>query len=496
MVLDGTAERVLVARVVPGGPAASAGIRPGDAIVAIEGVAVAPGATVAAVARGIRGPVGSPLRLDVRNTVEQQPDGAKTRSIVVVRAAMASLFPSRVEQPLLVQPGVALIASAAQHTVGVLFTAATGPQSVVHYAWAMAPHGQPLAAAGAEHGEGAILWSAAGATIQIAEWRLDLAPWTERGALVAAASSLPVTPSDAASWKSLDPAAPRYVTLRPPPKVTQHNWPAGPCKLAIHAAIGPLPMAGRRMTVELRDERNTTMSAATERTDAKGVATLSLPAGVWTVVALHPSPGGGHRDLAFEAQLTGPVTTALRCDAGAAAAIELPLAALTEPPVAPLPATALNHTLVGKPLPAVTVRRWLGDGAAAPSQRGAMLLYVFATWCGPCKRTSPEVAEIAARLAGEDIAFVVASVDRDEAAIEDYVSALPRGGPAYAWSGPDLLETLDARGIPTMIAVDGAGVVRAVHTGTGVGVASWTTFLHSIAEKSAPEPKAKKKRSN
>ncbi|MCB9738107.1 MAG: PDZ domain-containing protein [Deltaproteobacteria bacterium] len=493
MVLDGqrTAKRtagVYVARVVPGGPAATAGLRPGDRIVAVGGDRLPDDVTVADVARRIRGKIGSRVQITVR------ADGSSgDRSADVERVAMESLFPTRVGRPLEVAADLALIATGAQHTIAIRFLDGGTPTEALRYAWAVAPAGKPAGTAGGARGEGLVRWTSVGATVQVDDLRVDLAPWPGHDRLVAAGSNLPVVVTDAAHWLTLDPSAQKVKMLRAPPKGSEPHWPAGGCKLTVKAAIGDAAFVLHRITLELRDGAGRVMPTATALTDADGEATFALPAGDWSAIALHHAKGGGHRDLAYAAKITAPAT-AVRCEEGQQVRLALPLQRLSEDPAGALPPTALQHPLVGKKLPEVHVRRWVGDGGRAPEAGDAMLLYVWATWCGPCKRTSPEIAEIAARAAGTGLRVVLASADRDETALEDYVAALPPDGPPVAWTGPDLLETLEVRGIPTVVLVDGSGVIRAVHTGTGISIATWQRAIAEVSTPHTPAPAAKAER--
>jgi thiol-disulfide isomerase/thioredoxin len=298
--------------------------------------------------------------------------------------------------------------------------------------------------------------------------------------LIAATSTLPVIVSDGARWRALDPAAQPAETLRPAPKAGPDRWPEGPCTLRLRAQIAGAPVVLHRVTARLIGASGPARLAATALTDADGEATLRLPAGRWRVVAVVPSAGGAHRDLAFAAALSAP-TEEVTCAAGAEARLALPLRRLDPPPPPPaLPAAARAHPLVGKPLPPIAVRRWLGEGAAAPRAGRALLLYAWATWCGPCKQTSPVVTELAARGEAAGVRVVFASVDRDEAALEDAVAAMPPDGPPVAHCGGELMATLQAPGIPTFVLVDAQGVVRAVHTGVGVPLARWEAELAAL----------------
>lgn len=71
-VLDGeSAERAFfVTDVVPGSPAAAAGLKPFDRVIAINGISIPPTASISDLAMQVRGPLGSPLELTVQRSGE------------------------------------------------------------------------------------------------------------------------------------------------------------------------------------------------------------------------------------------------------------------------------------------------------------------------------------------------------------------------------------------------------------------------------------------
>ena len=480
MVLDGRGGRVVVARVVPGGPAAQAGVKPGDVVLSVDGADVQPGAPVSKVAGMVRGPVGGSAALRV------QRDGALKPLILQVRRAdLSLLFPKRARRVLVVEPGLALIATSGRWSLGVMFPRGGAQGDLLTYQWALVSAGQKLSAASAQRGLGAVAWGRGGATVQIGDWRLDLKPWPAQGKLIVADSNLPLAPVAAAEWVAADPATAQYVRPRAAPQSYRIKWPAGPCTLRLQAQVDGSAAADYRLTLRMTDAQGDARPTPTVRMNASGGGVLRLPAGRWIVNGLQSSLAGAGHDLFYAATL--PETITVRCKAGetvdVTVATKRPVA--TQGDAAPtLPAAAFQHSLVGQPLPDIAVQKWLGgQRPLGGTLKGKVLLvYFWATWCGPCKRVSPMMSELHARLGARGLVVVPTSVDRDELALQDYVDAELEGAPAVAWVGPEPLAKLPIRGIPTVVAIDDLGIVRAVHTGTGVEVAAWSAWLMQLLD--------------
>ncbi len=477
MVLDGTGGVIMVAKVVPGGPAARAGVRAGDRIVAIAGEEIATGTAVAKVVVKIRGKVGAKLRLQV------QANGGAPREVEITRASMKALFPGRAPAPLVARQDAALLAVGEGRHYGVLFHGQPRPDQDVTYSWIVAPATGTLAEAeGVTTGTGLVRASAGGTTIQVGEWRMDLEPWPSKGAWIVAKSTLPLAQADAATWRTVDLAVATFVLPRPAPAQSTRHWPEGPCALTVVATLDGKPLANHRLSLELREPSGATMPSVMATTSDKGEAVFSLPTGTWTATRVLENAVGPGRDVAFAGQLRAPAAAG-QCGAGSPARMALDLAAHAPEAKPSLPQVAFDNPLVGKPLPDVAIRRWLGDANGEPGDGQALLLFAWATWCGPCKRVLPTMSELAARHGQSGLRVVLASVDRDEGALIDAWEAMPPGGAPVAWAGTDLLDSLDARGIPTAVLVDGQGVVRAIHTGAGASLAAWeAAVLPLLAE--------------
>lgn len=483
MVLDGTGGVIVVAKVVPGGPAARAGVRAGDQIVSIAGEAIPTGTPVAKVVVKIRGKVGAKLQLQV------QAREAAPRDVEITRASMKALFPSRAPAPLVARQDVALLAVGEGRHYGVLFHGQPKPDQDVTYSWVAAPSTGSLADGdGVTNGTGQVRASATGTTIQIGEWRMDLEPWPSKGAWIVAKSSLPLAQADAATWRSVDLAVATFVLPRPAPALGTRSWPEGPCALTVLPTLEGKPLPHHRLMLELREPSGATMPTQLAQTNDRGEAVFSLPTGNWTVTRLLENAVGPGRDAAFAGQLRTPATSS-QCGPGSPARMTVELAAHATEAKPSLPPQAFDNPLVGKPLSDIAIRRWLGDAAGEPGDGQALLLFAWATWCGPCKRVLPMMSELAARHGQAGLRVVLASVDRDEGALIDAWEAMPRGGAPVAWAGTDLLDALDARGIPTAVLVDGKGIVRAVHTGAGASIAAWEAAVLPLLAEGAPTGK-------
>jgi len=100
------------------------------------------------------------------------------------------------------------------------------------------------------------------------------------------------------------------------------------------------------------------------------------------------------------------------------------------------------------------------------AQRGKpVLMEVFASWCGACKRSSPHLAEAYRAHQGEDVTFLGVSVDEDPVAAgrikQDW--QLPF---AVALDDGSVSRGYGIRMLPTLIYIDAGGTVR--HSSAGV----------------------------
>ncbi len=480
MVLDGSKGRVLVARVVPGGPAAKAGVKAGDEIIAVGSWQVPAQPKSAVVAAHVRGPPGLAVTIRVRRS------GAATPlELQIMRASMAALFPPVSRRVLEVTDGLALVATSEQRTLGVAFPAGARKDRLIPYQWAVGRRGERLGHANARRGHGLVAWSRAGATIQVADWRLDLKPRKHGGGLVVSASTRPVAPLRVDDWLVREPSQADYVLPRAPRRPYRRIWAAGRCQIRAQVSVSGRAVPGTRVALMLRNAKGLQLPTASTIINARGVASFTIEPAAYRVVGLHPARAGGRRDLYYSARLEDRAAAVVCTGTDQPTRLKLALtsgagARALAGAAAPDPAMA-KHPLVGKPLPGQRVRKWIGRARLPKQMRGrALVIYLWATWCGPCKRVSPLMAELDVRLRRKGLLFVSASVDRDEVALDDFAARRLPGAAAIAWLGPAALEDLPIRGIPTAIAIDHRGIVRAVHTGTGMSLAAWQQLVEGL----------------
>jgi thiol-disulfide isomerase/thioredoxin len=113
-----------------------------------------------------------------------------------------------------------------------------------------------------------------------------------------------------------------------------------------------------------------------------------------------------------------------------------------------------------KALPEITFK----DGAETPLslaqwQGRVVLVNLWATWCGPCRKEMPELAELQERLGSEDFEVVAISVDRSGAEVArpflDTVGA--ESLTLYIDPTTNVLAAFKAVGLPATMLIDRSG---------------------------------------
>lgn len=473
LVLEAKDGAILAAQVAPGGPAARAGVLAGDVLLAIDAWQVPPDAKVPDVATHIRGPAGTRTHLTLRR-------GTQALGLDVERAPLDHMFPNASHDILAIHDGFALLASGTRGTVGVRFQLPGKPGGPLAYTWKAVEGDKKLQTDGAQTGTGLVsVTPTAAATVQVADWRLEVKQ-TPEGVPFVAGSNLPVHPvTSGQDWLQQAPPFASYVKPRPAPARKTAKLD-GVAHLHLLLRAAGKPVADRRVTVRLAGQGLPAQDAHTVVSDGQGRVELAVPAGSWRVLGLQPSTPGGQRDAAFEFELA-PGATELALDTSATSPQVLPL----QPRVAPAGSVAdwLTDPRVGQGLPQLDVQKWLLPREQPKSLKGhVLLLYVWATWCGPCRATAPMVAEVAARLQGTNLRVVAASIDRDEQALEEYAKEELPGAPMIAWIGPEAMSTLEFESVPTFVVVDSTGRIRGLHRGTGWTVDALEAWLRPLLD--------------
>jgi thiol-disulfide isomerase/thioredoxin len=134
------------------------------------------------------------------------------------------------------------------------------------------------------------------------------------------------------------------------------------------------------------------------------------------------------------------------------------------------PRLTMQKTL--RPLPDLGMRD--ADGKPVPLERfrgKAMLLNLWAAWCGPCRTEMPALDRLQAKYGGPRFEVVALSIDSGGVkAVREFYDALKiRRLAVYIESEKNVLTALGAPGIPTTLLIDAEG--REV--GRYVGAADW-----------------------
>ena len=468
IVLGEKSEEIVVQQVVPGGPAQKAGLHVGDVLEATDTIPKIHGMKLADVTPQIRGLPGSVCKVTARR-------GAETLHIDITRIALKRLFPPSSKDVITVRQGASLLTTGNTHQLAVTWLATQKGHgehpTLVTARIASASLDKLLTPGTGEAREVRIAAEATALTIE--DWRLDLRLLPDGETIAVTASNLPVVDAgtNAAAWQQ---PWPDPVTPRAPAKLAM-KW-RGPVAVKLRAMSGGKPVANQRIALRIGQSKKD-LESVTVVTDGEGRFRVNLEAGPFTVRSLAQATPGGKHDAAFAFQMAHELEFVAANDGAEQA---LPLDA--RPPTVGNVDDWQKDERVGQGLPMLDVKRWFGDKPADPKDlKGQVLLvYLWATWCGPCRMTAPMIAELNVRMQDSGLRIVEASVDRDEQALEAFHHEFLPGAPAVAWLGPDGLDTLDVSSIPTFIVVDHTGKIRGFRRGGGWALEPLEAWLRQL----------------
>ena len=145
-----------------------------------------------------------------------------------------------------------------------------------------------------------------------------------------------------------------------------------------------------------------------------------------------------------------------------AAPIQAPLNPEPELPQPKAPAAAL--TFLPDKLLERKIRAIDGDGFRLAEFRGKVLVInIWASWCGPCRREIPEYESVRKEYAGRDVEFIgLTTEDPSEAAqnVNQFVRQTHFGF-RLGWADRDMAQTLMSgkRAIPQTLVIDTGGAI-------------------------------------
>jgi len=133
-----------------------------------------------------------------------------------------------------------------------------------------------------------------------------------------------------------------------------------------------------------------------------------------------------------------------------------------------------------------------GRSLSLDDLKGKVVLMDFwATWCAPCRESTPSLKRFAERSKQDSFVILGISADSDGAKLQEYLARESVGWPQY-WDKVRTIENLfGVRALPTFVVLDGDG--RIVYANTGWSVTRERELKSAISHavdqlKSAPPP--------
>ena len=127
------------------------------------------------------------------------------------------------------------------------------------------------------------------------------------------------------------------------------------------------------------------------------------------------------------------------------------------------------HAAVAEGDQAPAVRLPVLQGAADTSleslQGKVVYLDFWASWCGPCRVSFPQLESLRSELGPRGFEVLAVSVDEDAADAQQFLRDIPVSYPIVHDPAGATPKTYGILGMPTGYLIDRTGVVRHIHTG-------------------------------
>ncbi|MBI5608766.1 MAG: PDZ domain-containing protein [Deltaproteobacteria bacterium] len=502
--------RVVVDRVEPAGPAAAAGIKIDDQVLTVGRWSVTEDTDVEALQASLTGPTGSSLHIEVDRSGQVLP-------FQLARSPLDTIYAGEHLVNVQLWAGTVLQAQVANEWFalrvleprlppdrrGRLQMYKTGALDQIRYQWWRTRLRVAMRSPHVETGIATVDKDAA--EVEVGPWRVVLKRLV--GVWLACWTSLPVR-LGGRDWSEQSPpwhgmhylradsggfrCANSVEEQRQQWSVGERASPFAQPRRGLHGArpvrvrlLGDgKPLSNQRFRFELDVGRRAILPGPTAVTDGKGEALVRLPAGTYFVRGLLPADPGPHRDVAlaqpgWRLAKTGDASAAIETAGGPAVTVELVRDATTAAGLADDPTESAPRSdrgppggieLVGKPMPELEVLRWL----APPMASGVAKPRLFAVCMFASERADGAAfaalcSEVQARIGGEGVTTVLASLDRSWRSIQSTTLDWVPGHPAVAWLGPNgrsIFATLPAA---ALVLIRGDGVVCST-VGAGASV--------------------------
>ena len=121
----------------------------------------------------------------------------------------------------------------------------------------------------------------------------------------------------------------------------------------------------------------------------------------------------------------------------------------------------------GDPAPDFAAPSLTGDGDVSLAAHRGKVVYLdfWASWCGPCLQSIPQIEAMRKELPADRFQVVAVNVDQDPAKAMRFLAKHPVGYPSASDPMGELPREFGVETMPTSFLIDSKGVIRYVHDG-------------------------------
>lgn len=124
-----------------------------------------------------------------------------------------------------------------------------------------------------------------------------------------------------------------------------------------------------------------------------------------------------------------------------------------------------ENPMIGKPAPSFTLTDLSGKEHSLSDFRGkAVALDFWATWCAPCRKELPDLAEVAKNLESEGIVLLTINAESKEK-VEKFLKDINISPTVLLDKDKTIMAKYNVQAIPMLFLIDRKGVIKDIHVG-------------------------------